>query len=255
MLGRYWAGHLAAGPDTALGDLSGAAFLGIRSWSGEVHVSAPKHRRNHQGVVVHQVTGLGRSMILTRRGLPVMRPEYLLLDLAVRLGADPLAVAVNEALARQLVWLTQLERVIDERVGHRGLGALSDAVAAARDDPGAGSTRSRFEELVLLKLRAVEGLPPFLRNHEVRLGDGRVAVADVYFLRARVMLELDSRTWHEQRRAMDSDRRRDQQALSVGVLTFRVTWHQVVDEWPTVVSDLSAVLDRAARTSDQARRS
>lgn len=117
-------------------------------------------------------------------------------------------------------------------------------MAAVRDDPGKGRTRSELEELVLLKLRDIPGLPPYERNAPVELGGDRRANADLYFSDRRVMVELDSRTWHEQRLAMDSDSRRDQQAAAVGVLTFRITWRHVTSEWDDVVADLVATLDR-----------
>ncbi|MCW2958019.1 MAG: hypothetical protein JWP18_822 [Solirubrobacterales bacterium] len=204
--GRYWAAVLAAGLDTALSDLSGGAFHGLHGWTGKVHVAAPTHRRSHRGVDVHQLSGLMPSMV---------RPA----------GVFP-------------VRLEDLDVVIATRPGHHGLGALIEALAAVRDEPGEGRTQRELEALVLLKLRSVKGLPPHGRNASVALGDGRMAQADLLFADRRVMVELDSRRWHEQRAAMDSDRRRDQQALAVGLITFRITWHHVVNEWDVVLADL-----------------
>ncbi len=242
--GRYWAAHLAAGTDTALSDLSGGAFHNIHPWTGRVHLAAPTGRRDHSGVTVHELKGINSSMITIRRGLPVLKPAHVLLDLAARLDADALAIALNEALARRIVGLRDLDAVITGRPGHHGLRDLAAAVAALRDDPGRGRTHSELENLVLLKLRSVKNLPPFVRNQPLELASGRRAKADLFFAEQRVMVELDSRTWHEQRRAMDSDRRRDQQALAVGLVTFRVTWHHVVREWDDVLADLLALLTR-----------
>jgi hypothetical protein len=255
LTGRYWAAILAVGPDAALADLSGGALLGVRPWTGAVHVAAPTHRRGHHGVVVHQVAGLGPSMLCRRRRLPVMRAPHVMLDLAARLSTDALAIALNEALSKRALRMRELEAVLVERFGHHGLAALADAIAVIADEPGQGRTHGEFEELVMLLLRKLPGLPPYVRNDLVELGGSRLAKADIHFRGLGVMIELDSRTWHEQRLAMDSDRRRDQQALAAGTITFRITWRHAVREWPEVSADLLATVARASRNTRTAGRS
>jgi hypothetical protein len=246
-LGRNWAAHLAAGADSALNDLTAGAVYALHPWSGTVHVAAPTHRRDHRGVRVHHVDSLDPSMVTRRQRLPIVKPAHVLLELAARLGPEPLTLAVNEALARRLVRVPQLEVAMTARHGHHGVGRLSATVASILEDPGRGRTHGELEALAFSKLRAVEGLPPYERNVLVQLAGGRIAKPDLYFRELRVMVELDSRTWHEQRDAMDSDRRRDQQALAVGLVTFRITWRHVVREWNVVLADLLDVLDRASR--------
>lgn len=246
--GDRWAAHLAAGADTALCDLTAGAVHGLHAWSGLVHIASPSHRRHHQGVRVHHVTGLNPSMITTRDRLPVLKPAHVLLDLAARLDEDPLALTLNEALARRLVRISQIEAAMTARHGHHGIGALTAAVAEIVDDPGRGRTHGELEALAFMKLRSLEGLPPYERNVLVEISGGRVAKPDLFFRDQRLLVELDSRTWHEQLAAMDSDRRRDQQAMAVGYLTFRITWRHVTREWSDVSADLLALLDRASRS-------
>ncbi len=244
--GLLWAAVLAVGPDCALIDETAAAVAGFRPLGDPIHVAAPTQRRSHRGVVAHRVAGLSPDWLRRRRGLPVVRPAHALLDLAAHLPDDALAVALNEALSLRVVRLHELDAVCDLRRGHAGLGRLAAVVAATREDPGRGRTRSELEHLVLPKLRAMPGLPPYRRNQRVTLAGGRVAVADILFPGVGVMVELDSRRWHEQRRAMDSDRRRDQQALAVGLITFRITWRHATHQWPQVSADLLRTLATAA---------
>jgi hypothetical protein len=239
-LGRHWAAHLAVGDGSAFHDLSGAGLLGIRPWDGELHLAAPTHRRGHRGVIVSQVA-VTPAMVCRRHRLPVLRAEHVLLDLAARLPPEPLAIALNEALGLRLTTVEQLAGAIDLRAGHRGRGALAVAIDAAVDDPGRGRTHGELEALVLPLLRALP-LPPYLRNELVELAGGRFAKADLLFVELGVLVELDSRTWHEQRLAMDSDRRRDQQALAAGLVTFRITWRHATKEWGQVSADLLALL-------------
>jgi very-short-patch-repair endonuclease len=256
-LGRHWAAFLAAGGGSALSDRSGGAIYGIRPWTGTIHLACATHRRGHRGVVVHRVACLDRTMIATRNGLPVLKPAHVLLDLAAALDADPLAIALNQALSIPVVGLDELDAVIDVRRGHRGTGRLAAALAEVRDDPGAGRTHSELEELVLTLLRRLPALPPFTRNQLVTLANGHVAKADMLFADQRVLVELDSRRWHAQKRAMEDDRRRDQQALAVGLVTFRITWRHAVRQWAAVSQDLRATLQArgASRTSGRAGRS
>ncbi len=235
--GRRWAAFLAAGPDTAFTLHTGAAMMGIRPWRGPIHLAAATGRRNHRGVIVHQVHDLTPSRVRLHGGLPVLRAPYLLLELATVLTAEQLAIALNQALSLRVVTTRYLEEVVDVQHGHRGRRRLEAAVSATVQDPGQGHADGVLEKLVLLLLRDLP-LPPFMRNELVELGGGRMAKADMLFPAERVMVELDSRKWHEQRRAMDSDRRRDQQALAVGVLTFRITWRHATQEWDAVARDL-----------------
>lgn len=245
--GARWAAFLAAGPDTAFTDRTGAAMRGLVRWTGTVHLVAPGKRRNHRGVVVRRAADLSPAWIRHKSGLPILKPAHLLLDLGAAVGHSELALALNEALALKLVSTTEIATAIDLRPRHRGRRALAGAVQAATDDPGEGRTHGELEALVFPLLRALPGLPAYTRNQLVELGGGRIAKADALFRDAGVLLELDSRTWHEQRLAMDSDRRRDQQALAVGLITFRVTWRHATQEWASVSADLCATLDRGIR--------
>lgn len=130
-----------------------------------------------------------------------------------------------------------------------GAGRLRRALRHAVDDPGQGRTHQELEALVMTRMRRLPGLPPYGRNALVQLSGGRVAKADVLFTGLGVMLELDSRTWHEQRLAMDSDRRRDQQALAAGIVTFRITWRHATTEWDAVAADLMATLTTSRPSS------
>lgn len=76
-------------------------------------------------------------------------------------------------------------------------------------DPGAGRSHSEMERLFARLAAQLRGLPPYLRNHRLTLPDGRTVVPDAYFPDERAWIELDSRSWHQQRRAMGDDRRRD----------------------------------------------
>ncbi len=85
-------------------------------------------------------------------------------------------------------------------------------------------------------------LPPDRRNATLKLAEDFVVSPDVLFIAERVWTELDSRTWHEQRAAMDADRRKDQRALANDYAPFRFTWRHLTREWAENSADLLATL-------------
>jgi hypothetical protein len=240
---RRWVAFLAVGEDGAFAGGSGSAIAGLRPITrGPLELVTPTRRRGHCGVAVTYLSGLTPAWVERRDGLPVLKAPHLLLDLAATLSAEALAIAMNQALSLRRARLEEIAAVVAARPAHAGSAALAQALAEATDDPGTGRTHGELEELVLVLLRGTPGLPPFVRNAPVELAGGRIASADILFTEPRVMVELDSRNWHEQRLAMDSDRRRDHQAMAVGLLPFRITWRHAVREWPAVSADLTALL-------------
>lgn len=70
---------------------------------------------------------------------------------------------------------------------------------------------------------------------------------DAAYPEASFAIEWDSRTWHEQRRAMAADRRRDRQASMHGWTVLRFTWEDVTERPQEVIAAVSTLLnDRRA---------
>ena len=175
-------------------------------------------------------------------GLPATAPARSLLDSATILGLEPLEVAVADALADHKVSLAKLDEILAASIGHHGRPVLAAALASIRDDPGRGRTHGDMEKLFRPMLAALPDLPPYVRNAHLELSPGEIVKPDVWFPTVRVWLELDSRRWHEQRRTMDADRRKDQRAVALGIAPFRLMWRHLVHEWPAVSRDLLATL-------------
>jgi hypothetical protein len=247
LLGRLWAAHLAVGEDSVIGYLSAGQQWAIRAWSGPVHVIAPKPRRSHQGVIVHK----GRvppTQIRRRAGLPFTSPARTYLDMATMLDPDDLELAVSNGVAKNVVRLAELDAIAKACHGHHGVKPLAAAVMAERRDSGSGGTHGEMEALFLKRLRALGPLPSYTRNAILDLGEGFVVKADVLFPNERVWIELDSRSWHEQRKTMERDRRKDQRGHAHGFAPFRITWRHLGTEWPEVAADLLRTLAQRGRS-------
>jgi len=240
-----WIAHLRLGPGSAASHHTAAQLLGLEPPATDrLHFTLPGNRRAPKGVTVHVSRSLTERDVWRRKGLRVTSASWTLLDEATLLDPDRLAVMLVQALARGLTTIPRLEQLLDTSNGHHGTGRLAAAVAAESDDPGRGRTHAEMEAMFLPMLRALPGLPPYVRNEPLQLTPGETVVPDVWFPGPRVWLELDSRAWHEQRRTMDADRRKDQRAVALGCLPFRVTWRHLVREWSAVSANLLLAVRR-----------
>jgi len=241
--GREWAALLAV-PDGWISHASAAIHWGlIDTPPGRVHITAPSQRRSTTGIAAHRSTILIPDDLRHRDGRPVTAPERTCLDLGVGESPVTMAIAVHRALSNERTSEERLDAILTRSNGHPGCASLAAALGEYRDDPGRGKTRQQLEELVLRLLREIPGLPAFERNAPVTLADGKTIVVDLLWREHGVAGEIDSRAWHEQRAAMDADRRRDQRLGAIGMLPFRITWRHAVREWTGVRRDLVATLD------------
>lgn len=242
---RIWAGYLAVGPDVWVDGLTSLELLGLHERVGEeIHLGCATRRRSRGLLRVHEGPRVQQRHLWRARGMLVAAPPLALLGASLTLEDDRLAVVVANIVAKRKTSLPKLDQILGDFAGHHGCPRLARVVDGERSDPGFGRTSAEMEARFLPMLRALPDLPRYLRNERLELEPGYVVVPDVWFPGPRVWLELDSRTWHERRRTMDADRRKDQRAVALGVVPFRITWQHLLHEWDAVAADLLAVLRR-----------
>jgi len=89
------------------------------------------------------------------------------------------------------------------------------------------------------------GLPQGIRQLNVG-GEAWVGRVDVAYPEAKLLVELDSRQWHDTSTAFEDDRKRDNALVLAGWRVIRITWRMLCDE-PEKVADLvRALLTSAA---------
>lgn len=243
--GRIWAAYLATGGDVFVAGLTSLELLDLRDRDGDlIHLATTTRRRSRGAVRLHLVSRVQPHHLWHRRGMRVAAPGLALLGAAPQLEHDDLQVLVANAVAKRKTTLERLDQTLADFPRHPGTVPLAAAVAAERYDPGEGRTHGELEALALTRMRALPGLPAYVRNERLELPGGQVVVPDLWFPGPRVWVELDSRTWHERRQTMDADRRKEQRAAALGIVVFRITWQQLLYEWPAVSADLLTVLAR-----------
>jgi very-short-patch-repair endonuclease len=236
--GHWMAAVLACGPTALLSHRSAAALWGIRPTAAtRVDVThAGRTRHNRSGIAVHRPRRLHEEDSTVRDGIPVTSISRTLLDLAAVVRPRQLAKAVEAAERLRVFDLTALERQMDRSPRRAGLRSLRAALHEYVEPP---FTRSGLERRFFDLCRKV-GLPRpqtnvFLAGQEV----------DVLWPEQRVVVELDTRDYHQTSAAFERDRRRDATLQLAGYRVLRVTDRRLAREPHAVLGMLRALLSRS----------
>jgi hypothetical protein len=114
----------------------------------------------------------------------------------------------------------------------------------------AGITHSDLEDLFADFLDHW-GLPRPRTNVWLHVAGGWIE-ADCVWQEHRLIVELDSHTYHATRSAFENDRARDRALIAAGWRVMRITWRHLQDEPEALTRDLRASL--AARSVANLRR-
>jgi G:T-mismatch repair DNA endonuclease (very short patch repair protein) len=176
--------------------------------------------------------------VTRENGIPVTTVPRTILDLAATLPERAVERCVNEAEIRRLWDPLSLPDLIARYPGRAGTPAVR-AILGRRSD-GAVFTRRELE-FRFLRFVADAGLPPPAVNQPLWVRNILFEV-DCLWRRERVIVELDSRTYHHTDLAFERDRRRHRMLEAAGWRTAQVTWRQLHDEPAELEADLRRLL-------------
>jgi hypothetical protein len=205
---------LACGPGALLSHSSAAALWGWQpQWPAVPEVST-SHDRRPKGVCVHRTTTLAPADRTRQRGIPVTSPARALLDIAPRLTDPQLARAYNDARLANYLRPSALQELVQRLPTVPGAPRLAHLLAETVD---ANPTRSVLEDAFLA----------FVDRYGLPRPEINVIVAgyevDMCYPQQKVIVELDSWTFHGDREAFERDRERDSATAAVGYRTVRLT--------------------------------
>jgi very-short-patch-repair endonuclease len=220
---------LACGPNAVLSHGSAAAVWGLdKQFKTPFEVTAPARRR-HTKITIHNAQ-LHRDDRRSNRGLPVTSPARTVLDLAPLRSARELERAIDDLRNAGYMRPERITEVLDRYPRHRGAAKLREI------DTSRAPSRSDWE------LDFIEFLKRYqLPTPRINARVGRYEV-DVLFAEQKVIVELDSWTYHRSRASFRNDRRRDAALLALGYVTIRITWERLTDEPDAVAAELRAIL-------------
>jgi hypothetical protein len=180
-----------------------------------------QHTRRHPGIRARRTTRFDPRDWTTVQGIPVTSVARTALDCAADLDAAQLRRLVREAMALELVTIAELADVLARLAPCRGSAKLAAIVAE-----GHVPTKSELEDVVLAMI--VGGGLQRPDVNEPLLVDGRRIVPDFRWADQRLVVEADSRVWHDHRLAREDDAERQAVLEAHGETVLRVTWEQAV---------------------------
>jgi very-short-patch-repair endonuclease len=240
--GRWMAAVLACGSGAVLSHCSAAALWGIREdRGGSIDVTAPNRRgRIPRGIAAHRDGSLAPADRTNLHGIPCTTIARTLLDLAAVVPVWELRKAVAEAEVLRVLDLASMHELIRRSRGCRGVARLR--LLLEELDPATKRTRSELERR-FLHMCSAAGLPRPEVNSSLDVGDGWLE-ADFLWRGARLIVEADSRRFHDTGSAFERDRRREQRLQLAGWRVSRCTWAQVEREPRELAATIRGLLAR-----------
>jgi very-short-patch-repair endonuclease len=236
-MGWWMAAVLACGPNAVLSHRCAAALWGIlEHWPTRVDVSVPRPLASREGIRVH-VTTIAADERTVRAGIPVTTVARTLLDLAAVLNAHELNRALERAEALRPSDHTPLVALIERHRGRRGTANLRGAI---KEGLRPAVTKSELERRFLSFIDKAE-LPRPQTNRWLQIG-GEWLEVDCVWPAQRVIVELDSRAYHQTTDSFERDRRRDRRAQAAGWRVLRVTDQAMRAEGCSLREELTALV-------------
>ncbi len=221
-LAREHAALLVCGESTFLSHRSAAYVWGMRKTPpSSVEVSVVrKGCRTRDGLVVHRIQAIDRRDLVRENGLWVSSPARAVLEVGA-VAPHELVDVVEEGLARRRLNRRELETVLARNRPCRGAARLA---ALLGDETAMAITRSQAERAFLRLMRDAR-LP--LPEVNEKFGP---YVPDFMWRRERLIVELDSPTFHGGPRAFQNDREKDLFYRDERFDCLRITREHVVHE-------------------------
>jgi very-short-patch-repair endonuclease len=227
--GHFMAAVLACGPDAVLSHGSAAYLWGIvENWEPPIDVTAPNRRgRSPEGVAAHRDGSLQPIDKTSLYGIPCSTVARTLLDVAAVAPEWEVRKAVAEAEVLRILDKPRLRALLKRSRRRRGVARLRLILDTIH--PQTKRTRSELERL-FLEMCARTTLPEPEVNVWLSAPDGKRYQADFLWRDNRLIIEADSRRFHDTDSAFVSNRKRQQQLELAGWRVSPCTWEEVEQE-------------------------
>lgn len=220
---RLWVGHLAAGEDSMASHESAASLHHFQGSPPNRVILIGQHSgwARIPNVFVHQINDVLPHHRTTISRLPVTTPDRTVVDLAAVWGAARLAEVLDDQVTKRRLTYVAVGRVLREvaRRGKPGVRKLT-AILDVRG-PEFVPTASAAEARLLEGLEAA-GEPEPRRQFPFPGRQFTTGCVDFAYVDARLIIEVDSRSWHTRISDIKRDHHRDAEAGAHGWYTHRV---------------------------------
>ncbi len=243
--GKFMAAVLASGPGAVLSHRSAAYLWGlVDEWDEPIDVTAPNRRgRSPAGVAAHRDGSLRLIDKTKLYGVPCTSLARTLLDYAGVAPEWELRRAVAQAEVLGVLDVEEMRSTLRRGSRRRGVARLRLVIDSLH--PQTRRTRGDLERLFLGMCIRTE-LPQPEVNIWLDVPGGRALQADFLWRDARLIVEADSRGFHDTASAFEHDRKREQRFQSAAWRVCRCTWAQVEREPRRVAATIRALLAQAS---------
>jgi very-short-patch-repair endonuclease len=238
--GRFMAAVLACGPGSVLSHRSAAVLWGLREdRRASIDVTAP----NRRGRIPHEIDAHRDGSLVSAdrtvlRSIPCTTVPRTLLDLAAVVPIWELRKAISEAEVLRSLDHAALRRLIKHSRGRRGVARLRMVLDEIH--PLTKRTRSEMERMFLGMCERAD-LPVPEVNVKLDIEGNRLE-PDFLWRDAGLIIEADSRRYHDTDSAFQHDRKREQRLMRAGWRVARCTWEQVEYEPRHLAETIRALL-------------
>jgi hypothetical protein len=241
--GRFMAAVLACGPGAVLSHRSAAYLWGlVGSWEGPIDVTAPGRRgRSPKGVAAHRDGSLLPIDKTTLHGVPCTTVARTILDYAAVEPEWKVRKAVGEAEVLRILDQAKLRALLKRSRRRRGVARLRLVLDTIH--PQTKRTRSDLERL-FLGMCSKGAVPEPEVNVWLPAPDGKRYQADFLWREQGLIVEADSRRFHDTDTAFVQDRKRQQQLELAGWRVSRCTWEEVEREPRRLTATVKGLIAR-----------
>ena len=227
--GRFMAAVLACGPGAVLSHRSAAYLWGlVDSWEEPIDVTAPNRRgRSPEGVAAHRDGSLQSIDKAEIYGIPCTSVARTLLDFAAVAPEWEVRKVVAQAEILRILDKPKLRALLKRSRRRRGVARLRLILDTIH--PQTKRTRSELERL-FLEMCAKRSVPEPEVNVWLDAPNGKRYQADFLWRDSRLIVEADSRRFHDTDSSFVSERKRQQQLELAGWRVSRCTWEEVEQE-------------------------
>jgi very-short-patch-repair endonuclease len=227
--GKFMAAVLACGPDAVLSHRSAAYLWGlVDSWEEPIDVTAPNRRgRSPEGVAAHRDGSLQPIDKTVVHGVPCTTVARTVLDFAGVAQEWEVRRVVAQAEVLGILDKPKLRALLKRSRRRRGVARLRLILDTIH--PQTKRTKSELERL-FLEMCAKRDLPEPEVNVWLPTPDGKRYQADFLWRDSKLIVEADSRRFHDTDSAFVSDRKRRQQLELAGWRVSQCTWEEVERE-------------------------
>ena len=233
--GRRLAAVLALGDLALASHITAAAIWGIRQTTyGLIHVTVPGTARDRAGIRVHRRV-LSDEDRAEHDGIPVTSLARTLVDLGDVVPAVQVRNAFVRAEQLRLVDMRAIDDALARAGRFRGSATLREVLRV--HDPRWERTRSNLE-LAFLDLATEFAVPP----PEVNAWIEDAFLVDALWRPQRLVVEVDSRRFHDTPTGRRDDARRDHALRALGYRVLRVREEDIELRSPVAAARIARLL-------------